>query len=156
MGSSIANTFFVVVTRDGYRVKFNVQGKIESRETLLRASVGSQFSLIAEKAKKSYLVLQHDARQLIISDETGKKIIDDASIGQKNVDIRYNQFGAGKAFISLTDKIQELSYVFDGNGILLTNPPLESSAIEVRMTNSDQSYLFFIHGSTLTIQPLKP
>jgi hypothetical protein len=156
MGPDMANTFFVVITRDGYRVKFNAEGKIESRETLLRASVGSQFSLIAEKTKKSYLVLQHDAQQLIISDESGKKIIDDASIGQKNVDIRYNQFGSGKAFISLTDKIQELSYVFDSNGILLTNPPLESSAIEARMTNLDQSYLFFIHGSTLTIQPLKP
>jgi hypothetical protein len=156
MGSNLANTFFVIVTRDGYRVKFNPEGKIESRETLLRASVGSQFSLIAEKTKKSYLILQHDSRQLIISDESGKKIIEDASIGQKNVDIRYNQVGAGKAFISLTDKIQELSYVFDGNGLLLTNPPLESSAIEVRMTNSDQSYLFFIHGNSLTIQPLKP
>lgn len=155
MGSDIANTFFVVVTRDGYRVKFNPEGKIENRETLLRASVGSQFSLIAEKSNKSYLILQHDTRQLTITDESGKKIITNDYISQRNLDIKYYHYGAGKTFISLTDKTQELSYVFDGNGNLVTNPPLESTAIEVRLANSDQSYVFFIHGKTLTIQPLK-
>src|SRR5690606_38967533 len=50
MGPDIDNSWFVVVTRDGFRVKFNVRGKIENRETLLRAYVGSQFSLISEKS----------------------------------------------------------------------------------------------------------
>lgn len=156
MGADMANTFFVVVTRDGYRVKFNPEGKIENRETLLRASVSSQFSLIPEKSNKSYLILQHDSRQLTITDESGKKIISNDYISLKNWDIQYYHYGAGKTFISLTDKAQELSYVFDGNGTLLTNPPLESTAIELRLANSDQSYVFFIHGKTLTIQPLKP
>jgi hypothetical protein len=70
--------------------------------------------------------------------------------------IKYYQYGGGKSFISLSDPVQELSYVFDGNGELLTNPPLESTAIELRMTNSDQSYVFFIHDKSLTIQPLNP
>ncbi len=156
MGSDVSNTFFVVVTRDGYRVKFNPEGKIENRETLLRASVGAEFSLIPEKSNKSYLILQHDSQQLSISDEAGKMIISNESIGQKNVDIKYYHYGTGKTFISLTDRLQELSYVYDGNGNLLTSPPLESTAIELRLANSDQSYVFFIHDRTLTIQPLVP
>jgi hypothetical protein len=72
-----------------------------------------------------------------------------------NLDIKYYQYGTAKTFISMTDKTQELSYVFDGNGALATNPPLESTAIEVSLTNSDQSYVYFIHGKTLTIQPLQ-
>ena len=156
MGPDLARTFFVVVTRDGYRVRFNANGKIQNRETLLRASVGAQFALIAEKSNKSYLVLQHDTHQLTLSDASGKKILVNDYISLKDWDIQYYHYGDGKSFISLTDKTQELSYVFDGTGSLLTNPPLESTAIELRMTNSDQSYVFFIHDKSLTIQPLNP
>ena len=156
MGSDIANTFFVLITRDGYRIKFNPEGKIQNRETLVRLSVGSQFALIAEKSNKSYLVLQHDTRQLTIADEAGKKILVNDYISLKDWDIKYYHYGSGKSFISLTDRTQELSYVFDGTGNLLTNPPLESTAIELRMANSDQSYVFFIHDKSLTIQPLNP
>ena len=156
MGNSISSTFFVVITRDGYRVKFNPEGKIHSRETLLRAYVGSQFGLIAEKSGKSYLIMQHDRRQLTLSDAAGKRILVNDFINLNEGGINYYEYGGGKSFISLTDPVQELSYVFDGNGILLTDPPVESTAIELRMANSDQSYVFFIHGKSLAIQPLNP
>ncbi len=156
MGPDVTSTNFVVITRDGYRVRFNPLGKIQNRETLLRAYVGSQFSLIAEKSGKSYLILQHDRRQLTISDPSGKKILVNDYLNLNRGDIKYYQYGSGKSFISLSDPVQELSYVFDGNGALLTNPPLESTAIELRMTNSDQSYVFFIHDKSLSIQPLNP
>jgi hypothetical protein len=156
MGPDMANTFFVVVTRDGYRIKFNPEGKIQNRETLLRASVGSQFGLKAEKSNKSYLIWQHDTRQLTVSDPLGKRLFTNDYISLKDWNMEYYHYGGGKSFISVTDKIQELSYVFDGAGNLITSPPLESTAIELRMANSDQSYVFFIHDKTLTIQPLNP
>ena len=148
--------FFVIITRDGYRVKFNAQGKIQSREALLRAYVGAQFELVRERSDKSYLILQHDRRQLTVSDATGRKILVNDYTNLREGAVKYYQYAGGKSFISLTDPVQQFSYVFDGNGNMLTNPPLESTAIELRMANSDQSYVFFIHGKTLTIQPLDP
>ena len=156
MGADIGSTFFVIITRDGYRVRFNPQGKVQNRETLLRAYVGAQFELIAEKSAKSYLVMQHDRRQLTISDPSGKKILVHDYNNAKSNGVKYYQYGGGKSFISLTDPVQELSYVFDGNGTLLTTPPLQSTAIELRMANSEQSYVFFIHDKSVTIQPLNP
>jgi hypothetical protein len=156
MGSDIANTFFVVVTRDGFRIRFSPEGKIQNRETLLRASVGSQFGMKTEKFNKSYLVWQHDTRQLTVTDASGKRLLTSDYLSLKDWDIKYYHYGGGKSFISLTDKIQELSYVFDGSGNLVTSPPLESTAIELRMTHSDQSHVFFIHDKMLTIQPLNP
>lgn len=156
MGNDIASSFFVIITRDGYRVRFNPLGKLQSRETLLRAYVGAQFELIAEKSGKSYLMMQHDKRQLTISDPSGRKILVHDYINPKPNSIKFYQYGSGKSFISLTDPVQEMSYVFDGNGALLTRPPLQSTAIELRMANSGQSYVFFIHDRSLTIQPLNP
>ena len=156
MGPDIANTSFVVVTRDGFRVRFNPEGKIQSRETLLRATAASQFGMKAEKSDKSYLVWQHDTRQLTVTDASGKRILTSDYISLKDWDIKYYEYGGGRRFITLTDRVQELSYAFDGNGNQLTNPPVESTAIELRMTHSDQSHVFFIHGKMLTIQPLNP
>jgi hypothetical protein len=156
MGGDISSTSFVVVTRDGYRVRFNPEGKIHNRETLLRAYVGSQFGLISEKSGKSYLITQHDRKQITVSDANGKKMFVNDFNNLSEGNIKYYRYGGGKSFITLTDPVQELSYVFDGNGALLTNPPLESTAIELRMANSDQSYVFFIHDKALTIQPLNP
>ena len=156
MGDDIESTSFVLVTRDGYRIRFNALGKIQNRETLLRAYVGAQFALVPEESGKSYLIVQHDRRQLTIADPAGKKLLVHDYVNFDRGDIKYYQYGGGKSFISLTDPVQKLSYVFDGNGTLLTNPPLESTAIELRMANSDQSYVFFIHDNSLTIQPLNP
>lgn len=156
MGPDIDNSWFVVVTRDGFRVKFNVRGKIENRETLLRAYVGSQFSLISEKSNKTYLIEQHDSRHMTISNAAGKKLLSNDYISGRQADIQYYQYGAGRRYIALTDPVQSLSYVFDGDGVLLTQPPLEGTAISLRTTNSGQTHVFFIHGKTLTIQPLLP
>jgi hypothetical protein len=72
MGPDIPNSNFVVVTRDGFRVRFNPEGKIQSRETLLRASVRSQFRLISERSDKAYLIVQNDERQIVVTDSQGK------------------------------------------------------------------------------------
>ncbi len=156
MGSGIANTYFVVVTRDGYRIRFNAEGRIQSRETLLRAYVGAQFALVPEHSGKSYLIAQHDRRQMTLSDASGKKILTSDYFPPDEGDIRFYHYGKGRQFIAITNRVQDLSYVFDGTGVLLTNPPLESTATELRMANSDQSFVFFVHGNSLTIQPLRP
>lgn len=156
MGADLANTFFVVVTRDGYRVKFNTEGRLQSREALLRASATAQFGLKAENSGKSYLIWQHDSRQLTVTDATGKNLLVNDHITLRDWNIDYYLFSGGKSFISLTDRVQALSFVFDGTGGLVTSPPLESTAIELRMAGSDQSHAFFIHENALTIQPLNP
>ncbi|MBT1697881.1 hypothetical protein KK083_13395 [Fulvivirgaceae bacterium PWU4] len=154
VGSTISDTYFVLVSRDGFKIRFTVEGKLQGRETLLKTSVTSNFSLIGEKSNKSYLILQQDGKQLTIADESGKRILSNNIVGLSPSDIKYFDFGAGNAFIGLIDRTQGLSYIYDSRGNLLTEPPLESTAIEVRPINSEQFRVFFIHGKSLVIQPL--
>jgi WD40 repeat protein len=154
IGTTAANTYFVIISRDGFRIKFNVEGKIQSREALLKTSVTSVFSLVRERANKSYLILQQDGRQLSLTDETGRKIITANLSGIKPSDVRFFDFGGSKMFIVITDKAQGFSYVYDGDGNLLTTPPLESTLVEIRVNNSDQPHVFFVQGRSLIMQPL--
>lgn len=153
-GSGLSDTYFVIISNDGFRVKINPEGKIQSRETLQKNSINSVFSLIPEKSNKSYLVLQQDGKLLTLTDEAGRKVVS-TSFGLVNpADVKYYDFGAGKIFITIADKVQGLVYVFDGQGNLLTTPPIQSSALEIRPVNSHSFNVFYVHNKSLIIQPL--
>jgi hypothetical protein len=130
-GDTPANTFFVFVTRDGFRVKINLEGKIVSRETLLKTSPDAQFALIPELKSKSYLINRQEPRQLILSDEAGKQLLVNEYVGLNPVVVKYSDFGAGNIFVTITDKSQNLSFVYDKDGNLVTTPPLESDITQV-------------------------
>jgi hypothetical protein len=153
-GKDASSTYFTVVSRDGIRIKFNLEGEVQSRETLLKASPTAQFSLIKESNEKSYLILRQEAKQLTLMDDSGKDLIVNDFIGQDPVSIEYSDFGAGRIFITATDTRQDLSFVYDGQGNLLTTPPVESYAVIPRVTEDGKLLLFSIYQKTLTIQPL--
>ncbi len=153
-GNSLKSTYFVVVSRDGFRIKFTLDGKIQSRESLVKNTADARFGLISEKDDKSYLIMRQEARQLAFFDDDYKQLVASDFVGGNPVTTHYLDFGGGKLFISVTDKIQELSFVYDGEGHLLTQVPVESNAIAVRPLDIDKVRIFSIHGKSLTIQNL--
>lgn len=153
-GKSIPDTYFVIVSRDGYRIRFNTEGKVQSQETLLKHFVDAEFSLLSEKTNKSYLILQKNARTLTFSDEAGRKMFSHDLTSEAMPEIKYFDFGAGSAFITITSKVQELSFIYDTQGNPLTPMPLGSHAIEIRPVNPDRFSLFLVNRKRLIIRPL--
>ncbi len=153
-GSDLSNTYFIIISRDGYRIKFNLDGKIQSRETLLKNSIDARFGLIREKSGKSYLILRQESRQMTLMDESGKELIKNDFVGMDAIDISFWDFGAGKIFVTVTDIHQGLSFVYDKQGSSLTTPPLESYFISVRPDDGEKLTLFSAYKKTLTIQPV--
>jgi hypothetical protein len=153
-GSTLSETNFVFISSDGYRVKFNLQGKIQSKETLAKTSVFSNFALINEKSIKSYLIFQQDEKQFQVQTDEGVRLFSAPLTGLTFNDIKYFTFAGGKSFISVKDRSQGFVYIYDEQGNLLTSPPLEAQSIEIRPLSNDQFVMFFIHGNALIIQPL--
>lgn len=151
-GRSIADTYFVVVDEDGFKIKFTVEGKVASRETLLKTSVSSKFSLLTEKSEKSYLIVQRDARQVNVIDDSGKRLVTNDFIGLNPFSVNYYNFGSGKTYISITDLTQELTYIYDGAGTLLSSPPVESSILSVRPKDTDEIKVFYVQGNSIVIE----
>ena len=152
VGNSVATTYFVCVSRDGFRIKFNLEGKVLSRETLVKPAFETQFSLISEQRGKSYLIKRQDAKRLSLLDEAGKEILFNDFIGTNPVAIQYYDFGAGRVYISITDLVQDLSYLYDERGSLLSSPPIQGSAIELRVSNQELPKVFIVDGNTVIIQ----
>lgn len=153
IGSSSANTYFVVVARDGFKIKFNLEGRILSRETLIKNAVDANFRLICEPNRRSYVVARQENKQLTLMDETGKEILKNEYVGMHPIRIDYYDFGSGNLYYTVTDLQENLSFIYDAKGNLLTSPPLESKWLEIRQ-DGDNLRVFGTAGKALTIQQI--
>lgn len=148
------STSFVLVSRDGFRIKFNLEGKVQSRETLIKTTPDATFLLAKELNEKSYIIVRQENRELTVFDESLKEIINSDFIGKNKTDVRFFDFGGGKKSITLTDRTQDLSYIYDAQGTLITSLPVESNAITLRPSGGDKPKAYSVQGRSLTIQPL--
>ncbi len=153
-GNTLETSTFVIVSKDGIKAKINVEGGIVSREPLIRTSVDDQFSLIAENNNRLYVIARQNAKELAILNESGKVILINEFVGKNLVDIQYYSFGSGNDYIVVSDRVQDLSYVYDGTGKLLTPVPLESTGIEIKQENQKASVVY-VNEKNLTILPLE-
>lgn len=151
-GNALENTNFVCVSRDGFRIKFNLNGRIVSRETLIKPSFDTQFGLIKERNEKSYLIKRQDAKRLTLLTEDNREILSNDFVGLNPVIIKYYDFGAGKTYITITDRSQDLSFIYDGDGKLLNATPLVGSALEIRPAKGAMPKTFLVDQNTLIIE----
>lgn len=154
-GTTRENTNFVLVSSDGFRIKFNLDAKIQSRETLVKNMVDAHFSLVPEKNFKSYLILRQETKELTLFDEKLKEIVVSDFIGKKTAQAQYQDFGSGKVYITITDTAQDLSFIFDDQGKLVTILPFESYSIALRPLDLDKVKVYTVFENALTIQPLQ-
>ncbi len=152
-GSTRENTSFVLVSRDGFRIKFNLDGKVRSREPLVKNTVNAQFSLIPEKDFKSYMILRQEAKQYTLFDDKLNQVIVSDFIGRPT-ETQYTDFGSGRVYITITDNNQDLSFVYNGQGKLVTILPFESYAIALRPLDLDKAMVYTIFENSLTLQTL--
>ncbi|MFD1000454.1 hypothetical protein ACFQ21_14110 [Ohtaekwangia kribbensis] len=152
-GNDAASTNIVIVSRDGFRIKFNVEGKVVSRESLIKTVPEARFSLVEEEKGKTYLVIRQEPRQLTVMNSDLKEIFGSDFIGNNPAELRYYDFGSGKVYITVTDRSQDLTFIYDGQGKLITAIPLESSAVLVRPSGQSLKVYSGL-GRSLTLQPL--
>ncbi len=105
-GSSTATTYFVVVSRDGFRIKFNLEGKIQSREALLKTSPEATFRLISDENNKTYIIVRQDSRYLTVIHENLNDIITSDFLGNNPVDVQLFDFGNGKRYITSPTRVR--------------------------------------------------
>ncbi len=153
-GSNSSQTFFVVIANEGFRIKFNLEGKIHNRETLLKSTFDARFSLVKEINGKSYCIVRQEPKSLSISNPEGKEVIANDYLGMNAVNVQYYDFGAGNIYYLITDLTQDLTYVYDRQGSLLTSPPLEGDFARLGVLNSDKLNVYLTYQKSLQVKGL--
>ena len=88
-------------------------------------------------------------------DETGKRVISNDAVAGSQVVVDYYDFGTGRDYISVADLTQGFTYLYDGSGTLLTEPPLETTLVELRPKDGDENRLFYVQDRSLTISAIR-
>jgi hypothetical protein len=154
IGRKSSDTYFTVVSTNGIKYRFNLQGKSENRDVYVKNSSQAKFSLVAEKKFKSYVVLRREEKQFTIFDENSNELINSDFIGNNPVDVNFYSFGNGKDFIVVTDLSQELSFVYDRKGKLVTPIPVDSYSLKVFPTEGDKLKFYSVDDRNVTIGEL--
>jgi hypothetical protein len=154
IGSSLAHTHFVVVAKDGFKIRFTLEGKVLNRETLVKTSMDAQFSLICDPGRRSYVVARQENKQLAVFTEDGKEILKNDFVGLHPMNVDYYDFGSGNIYYTVTDLQEHLSFIYDNKGNLITTTPLEYNWVGIRPNENDKLDVFGTVRQTLTIQQL--
>ena len=131
LGSSLANTEITTVSTTGEVVAFNLEGSITRREQVYRPSPDTRFQLCLDALGKTYTIVRQDKQLFGVMDYRArllfeKDFISPAALSKGKLEVQYYNFGAGNEIFAVTDQVQEFTYLFNSQGILIKDRPIES------------------------------
>ncbi len=130
-GSSLESTILTTVTQQGEKFAFNLLGRTTQREQLYRPSSRTRFSLRPDALGKTYVIVRQDESRVGILDREGtllfeKDYISPSALTSDRVEVQYYDFGTDQQLYAITDEVQEFTYLFNQQGKLLRDRPIES------------------------------
>lgn len=137
-GTGKSGSLFICVSRDGIKTGFTTDGKIAVREPLVKTTVTDRFWLVSEANRKGYIIARQSPARFTLLDESGKEILVNDFIGNNAAIVKYYNMGAGKIYYVITDLHQDLTYLYDATGNLITTSPLPSSSAVLSKNGNPQ------------------
>ncbi|HEY5690006.1 MAG TPA: hypothetical protein VIS49_00995 [Cyclobacteriaceae bacterium] len=125
--SNLSTTYFTVVSNDGMKIEFGLDGQIKKREALIKRTGATKFSLIKSKDGESFLFFRVDPGKLAILDPDGKIFFEFENPGSTVWELSYLENRLKERFYCLYDKYQNFSYLYDDRGQLLLSQPIDST-----------------------------
>lgn len=127
---------FIFIHTDGFRVRMNLTGKIVSNETLIRTSAETTFQLVCEENERAYIIARQDSKALVLLSNDLKELVRNEYVGRNKVEIKVYDFGAGSVYYTIIDQDQNLAYLYNVNGRLLTKQPVSCEHLSLFFTNN--------------------
>ena len=143
-GSDFNSTEFTTVTKGGELYRLNLNGKLVHRTQLFKPEINSFFMLVQEHQQSGYLIARQSHNRLSLLNASGNLLFEKDYLGAAHVHIQYFNFGADKELITVTDPVEEFTYLYDIKGNLLNFEPLNSCCpLEVQLEDKNGGYRIY-------------
>ncbi len=126
IGSSFSSTVLTFITKDGLLYKYDLNGKRINSQQLFRSSRNVQFDIVPEYSNKGYILVNKDIGYFQVMDKSGNEIFRSNIISTRPFNYQYYDFGSDRKLYVVTDEEQEFSYLYNRNGDLINNSPINS------------------------------
>jgi hypothetical protein len=126
-GSGSSNTIMHLVSTAGEMIQLNMQGKGLRRQQLYKPDAETEFLLVRDALNKSYIIIRKGLGSIAIIDRKGEILFEKDYLETTKMSFQYYLFDITRQCVVINDPVQEYSYLFDIEGNLLNNRPLNSS-----------------------------
>ncbi len=127
-GTDFAKTIFTAITVRGLIIKFNLKGVIQGKQQLVRPSKDTHYQLCADPLNRHFIIKRQNANRLGILNSKGEVILEKDYLSSANLVVQYYLFGSDHSIYAVTDPVQQFTYFYNQDGILVNSSPIESSA----------------------------
>lgn len=157
VGSSLGATKFSVVSAEGLKLQFGLDGQISSRDVLLKKASSSTFELVKSVSGASFVILRVDPSRIAVLDVDGKELFEVENAGSMNLHLTYVENRLKERFYCLYDELQNFTYLYNSEGVAMIAQPIESTDLASLYFNEATKTLevYNVNGSALSLISLK-
>jgi hypothetical protein len=148
-GTDFAETQFTAITTQGLIVKFNLNGEVQSKKQLVKPSRDTHYQLCVDPIQRHYVIKRQNANRLGILNSKGEVIIEKDYLSSANLVVQYYLLGNDHSIYAVTDPVQQFTYFYNQDGILISSSPIESSGEIALMyfENQKQHNVYSVYDS---------
>ena len=144
-GPDFKRTIINTVTSDGELVKLNLEGKIVDSRQLYRLGNSSYFQLVPSTSGDNFIIARQDFNRISLMSRDGVEMFEKELLFSGHLQVQYYNFGVTNDIFALTDDQQEFTYLYNRQGNLVNNQPLES-AFPVALIYSEANNRYKIYS----------
>ena len=127
IGTDFENTFFTAITQNGELVKFNLNGSTLEKKQFYKPNRETLFGLAADATGRDYVIYRQTSNRLGILDRDENLLLEKDYLTPGQLQIQYYYFSSGNKVFAITDSEQQFTYLYDQEGRLINDQPVESS-----------------------------
>ncbi len=125
--SSLSASYFTVVSNDGLKVEFGLDGQVKKREALIKRIGATSFSMVKTNDGESFVFLRVDPGKLAVLDPEGRMLYEIENPGSVEWELSYLENRLKQRYYCFYDKFQNFSYIITSAGQLMLSQPIEST-----------------------------
>ena len=127
ISNELSNSTITVLSIGGELTEINLVGDVVRRNQMIRTSQDAAFSIIPDRSGKSFLIIRKEGNNYQVLDDTGNLLFQKDYLSTQPILIQYYCFGGGKDMVIFTDTGNQMLYIYDKSGNLVTGSPLNST-----------------------------
>ena len=127
IGTNFQNTYFTTISTSGLILKFNLEGTVLQRQQLLKPSRDTRYQLCVDALKKNYVISRQNANRLGILNRKGEVILEKDYLTSGSLKVQYYKFANDHSIFAVSDPIQQFTYFYTDEGILVNAMPIENA-----------------------------
>ena len=144
-GPDFTGTLIFDITSDGVIQQVNLEGRIISKTQLYRPDKNSFFQIVPNLTRDNFIIARQDYNRVSLILRTGEALFDEDLLFSGRLKVQYFSFGVNNDIFAFTDEQQEFTYLYNRDGKLINNQPLES-AFEISLTYSESASRYKVYS----------